>query len=516
MRLAALLSFACGFASLSLEILWVRLYGFANSSTPKAFGLVLCVYLLGIAVGASVGARACRNRSDLHLWRSSIVALLLSALLSPLLPALFAAAAAAGLRNPLMDVAMIGTAAAVLSFVFPIAHHLGTREVSSRRGRHFARVYTANVMGAALGPLITGYLLLDTVSLQSSFLIVGALQAAVALLLARAIPGSAPSPGLLAASLLGGGCFAVAAATLEPHSLVRQFTQQGVAAATVLENRHGIITIFAGPGGDDIVYGGNVYDGRTNLDPVRNTNGLDRPLLMSTLHSQPRRVLMAGLSIGTWLALIREFPGVETIDVIEINPGYIEAAAAYPRHAAALRDPRVHLVIDDARRWLRHRPERQYDMVIMNTTLHWRAHASLLLSQQLLEQMRAHMAPGAVLAFNATGSPDAFHTASRVFAHAYRYQNFVYGSDVDFRPRKDSAAALATLAGLRLGGEPMFAAGSSAARALLDRPFVSLAADAKAAGRPLEAVTDDNMITEFKYGRPLYFWSDLFVFDALQ
>ena len=38
MNYPALLSFACGFASLSLEILWVRLYSFAKLSTPAAFG----------------------------------------------------------------------------------------------------------------------------------------------------------------------------------------------------------------------------------------------------------------------------------------------------------------------------------------------------------------------------------------------------------------------------------------------------------------------------------------------
>jgi len=67
---------------------------------------------------------------------------------------------------------------------------------------------------------------------------------------------------------------------------------------------------------------------------------------------------MVGLSIGSWLAVVNGFPGVEHIDVIEINPGYIEAAQAYPVQARAMRDARVNIIIDDARRWLRLNPEK--------------------------------------------------------------------------------------------------------------------------------------------------------------
>lgn len=516
MRTAALLSFACGFASLSLEILWVRLYGFAKSSTPAAFGFVLCLFLVGIAAGASLGARTCRRaEGDTGLWRASIVALLLSAVLSPVLPALFSAASAAGIRSPLLDAAIIATASAVLSFVFPIAHHLGTRAPGQGRGRHFARVYTANVMGAALGPLVTGYVLLDTLSLQTSFIVIALLQAGVAIFLAHALrlPGRR---GLTAAGVAAGCALVLPAAALDAHALVRYLGPQGQPAQTVVENRHGVAAVYVGADGDDIVYGGNVYDGSTNLDPVRDSNGLGRPLLFGALQPEPRRVLMVGLSIGTWLAIVREFPGVESIDVIEINPGYLQAALAYPAQAAALRDPRVHVVIDDARRWLRQHPGRQYDLVVMNTTLHWRANASLLLSQQMLQQVKSHMAPGAVLGFNGTDSGDAFLTASRVFAHAYRYRSFIYAADFDFRARKDAPRARALYQQLRLGGAPFFPpgpAGSAAVDRFLATPFHTLAADQASTRRPLEVVTDENMVTEFRYGRTLYAWGDVFFFS---
>lgn len=297
---------------------------------------------------------------------------------------------------------------------------------------------------------------------------------------------------------------AAAALLLDPHGLIQQLNQGGQRAKTVIENRHGVITLFAKPEGDDAVYGGNVYDGRTNLDPDLNTNGLQRPLLLAALQPQPRRVLMVGLSIGTWLALAREFPGVEHIDVIEINPGYVEAIQAYPAQASALRDPKVNLVIDDARRWLRLNQGRTYDLVIMNTTWHWRANASLLLSEQFLKQIRSHMTNGAVMAFNATGSADAFYTAAQVFPHAYRFVNFVYAADFDFRARKDGEAARRLYRDLPMGDRLFFNPGSPAIENFLAGPFQTVAHDQKVTGRALELITDQNMLTEFKYGRRLY------------
>lgn len=503
MNYPALLSFICGFTSLSLEILWVRLYSFAKLSTPAAFGFVLAAYLLGIAVGAHIGSRACRRASqDDVLWRRSIVALVLSALLSLVLPMAFGGLQQYG--NLVLDLLLIASASAVLAFVFPVAHHLGAGPRTGRQGQRFAWVYTSNVMGAALGPLVTGYVLLDCLSLQQSFVVICLVQlsAAVLFALSRKTMGQRLALGwsgvVLASMVL------LWSHDTEPHAWVQQLSQNGERAKTVVENRHGIITLFTSTAGDDVVYGGNVYDGRTNLSPERNTNGLHRPLLLTALQPEPRRVLMVGLSIGTWLALVNQFPGVEQVDVIEINAGYLQAARAYPEQARALKDPRVHVIVDDARRWLRLHPGTAYDLVIMNNTWHWRSNSSLLLSAEFLQLAQSHMEPGAVMAFNATGSSDAFFTASSVFKHAYRYGNFVYAADFDFRYRKDAEAAHLQYAGLRLSGVSLFRPDSAAIKRFLAEPFVTIQSVQEATARPLEVITDRNMLTEFKYGRSLY------------
>lgn len=501
--LPAALSFFCGFASLSIEILWIRLYGFARLSTPSGFGFVLMAYLLGIAVGAAYGSRACRLSPAVEvLWNRSATVLLISALATLLMPQLFVWAA--GLYNAMLDVLLVGACSAVLAYVFPIAHHLGADAGGDRQGQRFATVYVANVCGAALGPLLTGYVLLEWMSLQQSFISIALLQLLAGVLLfakARVCGTRAMAvAGMLVVAVTG---LALSLAP-NPHGWIEQTSQDTRPLRSVTENRHGVITIFEDTTGGDVVYGGNVYDGRTNLDLALNTNGLDRVALLGILKPQPRRVLIVGLSIGTWLALVRQFPDVEHIDVVEINSGYVEAAAPYVAQSRAIQDPRVHMAVDDARRWLRMNPDKRYDLVVMNTTWHWRANAGVILSYEFLQLVKRHMAPGAVMAFNTTGSLDAFYTATQVFPAAYRYGNFVYSADFDFRPLKNERAISHFLAQLVAKDAEFTKSNAVNVERFLGKDFLSLREAMRSSPRQPELVTDDNLITEFKYGKLAY------------
>ena len=492
------LSFSCGFISLSAEILWVRLFGFANMSTPKAFGFVLSFYLVGIAAGAAAGRSVCKaGTSDERLWRHAAAALLLSGATVLLAPVVFATASLLDTRLFVAAACILATAFTV-AYIFPIVHHLGAESKQQAQGGAFANVYFYNVMGAALGPLATGYVVLGLMTLQQAFCFVALLSIAAAVFFNPRGNSLRFSSAAAAVAML-----LIFAISLEKHWLVQELNSNSQHAKTVIENRYGIITVFNDEKKGDAVFGGNVYDGRTNLSGEVNSNGLHRPMLLTALHAKPRRVLVLGLSVGTWLALINEFEGVELVDVVEINPGYIELAKAYPEQAKAMADPRVNLVINDARRWLRTSGAAKYDLIVMNTTFHWRSNSSLLLSSDFLRQVKTHMAPGAILTFNTTGSPDALYTATRVFNNAYRYSNFVYASDHDFRAKKEDFASRQRFSSLKVSGSPVFMTGSAKAAELLDEPFVTVEAEAIKAGRPLEEITDSNMLVEFKFGRNL-------------
>jgi len=94
---------------------------------------------------------------------------------------------------------------------------------------------------------------------------------------------------------------------------------------------------------------------------------------------------MIGLASGSWAQVIANDSEVESLTIVEINPGYLPLVAQRPAVRKLLQNPKVAIVIDDGRRWLLHHPERKFDLVVSNTTWNWRANASNLLSIEFLE-----------------------------------------------------------------------------------------------------------------------------------
>src|SRR5208282_5385764 len=144
----------------------------------------------------------------------------------------------------------------------------------------------------------------------------------------------------------------------------------------IVENRSGIISVAA----DGTVFGNGMYDGRFNTDLKHDTNGIVRPYALSLFHPAPRDVLMIGLATGSWAQVIANNPDVASLTIIEINPGYLTLMAHAPEVAAVLNNPKVKIVIDDGRRWLRAHPNRHFDVVVSNTTWYFRASVTNLLS----------------------------------------------------------------------------------------------------------------------------------------
>lgn len=86
-------------------------------------------------------------------------------------------------------------------------------------------------------------------------------------------------------------------------------------------------------------------------------------------------------------------------------------------------------MIDDGRRWLLSHPASRFDMVVMNTTWHWRANISNLLSAEFLKIVHSHLNPGGVEYYNTTWSREALATGAAEFPYALRIANFLAVSD---------------------------------------------------------------------------------------
>ncbi|MEO8400773.1 MAG: hypothetical protein ABI597_03115 [Gammaproteobacteria bacterium] len=499
--LACLLSFVIGFLSLSIEILWIRIFTYANHSLPQAFSFVLTFYLIGIALGAALGKRFCQ--SSTNLWAISGVALTIASVFDLLSPWIYTEIV--NLPHQLIGSALLILISSLLkAIVFPIAHHLGTLDNKRNIGQKISKVYVSNIFGSTLGPLVMGFVLLSFFTTQQCFAICAAMVFMTGMLCL--------STQIRAAYLILCSACAIyvlfTAWAINPNLLIASLSARGMKIHRIVENQYGVITTyFASDKGGDIVTGGNVYDGRTNLDPIINSNKINRVIILSALQEHPANILLVGLSIGTWLKLINTFPGVKNIDVVEINPGYLQAIKDYPDHASALSDPRVKLYIDDGRRWLKMHSDKKYDLIIMNTTHYWRAYSSNLLSREFVSILRQHMNKNAVLSYNTTDSPDAFKTATTLFKHAYLYQNFVIAADFDWRIKLHEKNAENKLAKLQLNGKRLFPTNSeSLIRSFLQHQTYAISEIERIYSyfdRDIKIITDRNLLTEYKYGKNL-------------
>jgi hypothetical protein len=136
-----------------------------------------------------------------------------------------------------------------------------------------------------------------------------------------------------------------------------------------------------------------------------------------------------GLASGSWAQILANHPQLESMDAVEINPGYLKLMPQYGVVQSFILNPKVHIYLDDGRRWLLAHPEARYDVVVANMSFHWRDHSSVLFSVEFLELMRKHLNPGGIYYFNTTESDDTIATALRVFPYGLRVINFLAASD---------------------------------------------------------------------------------------
>jgi spermidine synthase len=425
--LMMLLSAATGYISLSQEILWFRVISYSTGGKPDVFGYLLGFILLGIACGALVAKRVCEERADMALPFVAILLMsssLLYSLSIPLIAWVMTLAPEIGLIISYLSAAII---ALLIGSIFPIVSHYAIH-TDTQAGFPLSMVYFANILGATTGPILMGFILLDLYSFEVNVLILSSVT-----LFLGGVVGFAYRPNL--SWKLGVGICLVIAMTMiafihnglytNIFEKLLYKTMSHVPFKHVIQNRSGIIAVS--PPEPDIVFGGGVYDGRFNVDPINNANGIRRAYMIAALHPKPSNVLEIGLSTGSWARVVADHELISNLKSVEINPGYIDPAVS-----SLLQDAKVSIVMDDGRRWLNRHPDEKFDFILMNTTFHWRDHATNLLSADFLRICKGHLNLGGVIYFNATGSEDALFTAAAVFKHVIRFDNFVAASDSPF------------------------------------------------------------------------------------
>ena len=192
-RVVLFLCFLSGFGVLALEVLWTRLFSQVLENSVYTFAAILVVLLVCLALGALISSRLARLSVPPFLMLTLLVLLGAGAVM--VTPTVFMrltddmqVVSSAGTWSTYILLIFktaaltIGPSAVLLGTVFPYLMKLEERHLISP-GLSLGRLATANTIGAILGALLCGFLLLDWLGMWRSMQVISLVYIGAALVL---------------------------------------------------------------------------------------------------------------------------------------------------------------------------------------------------------------------------------------------------------------------------------------------------------------------------------------------
>ncbi|MBI1174495.1 MAG: spermine synthase [Sideroxydans sp.] len=409
---SALLAYGgIGAASLILEIGWTRLFGMVMLRTEYVLAVILAAFLLGIGAGSLLAPRQHRQSWFVALPLLACGFALLSLWLLPELSAWVERAEFASLFSALATQGMM-----LLLLTLPVTLVLGAwlPLLHSRFGGGGMWLYGANSLGAALGAVLAGVLLIPVWG-SAATIIVAAL-----LLLVLGLSWSRRRAAWLALPV-----FIIAAWPVRQLPPVSALLPQILANSKTLylyEDAVSITHVVEQPDGQRLLLT-DLQRMDASTDPTAvfvQSNQARLPLL---LHEQPHSVLFLGLGTGISVSGSLPFPDLQR-NAVELSQGAIVAADRWfaPVNHDVMRQTKVQR--DDARHFLS-ASRNQYDVIIGDVFHPDLAGYSSLLSLQQFQRARDHLSTHGVFVqwlalnqFDAESLRVVFRTFRRVFPDA--------------------------------------------------------------------------------------------------
>ena len=388
-------------------------------SSIYAFACMLAAFLFGIAAG-SLLARGFvdRLRRPLVAYAVGIAAVGLLSLVSlsllPLLPGAFMAlvrrfGGTAGMlalsQFAVASCAMLPPAL-VLGALFPLLSRAQT--AASGAASAVGDVYFVNTIGSALGAFSAGFVLLPWLGLRGTAAVAIAVNAlaCAALLFWHGHANAKLRLGLGAIPL----AFAAAILVYPPPLDTRPLAMGGFVPEAVFSQAHEV-TELAGVEDEKVLFYRDGLSATVSVHRYRGETALhingkadassrvDMPtqvLLAQTplLFGRPaKKVLVVGWASGVTVGSVLRHP-VERLDAVELEPAMLEASHFFDElNGRPLDDPRVRVIVDDARSYLANTRE-SYDVIISEPSNPWLSGVANLFTREHFQKARKALAPG--------------------------------------------------------------------------------------------------------------------------
>ena len=379
---------ATGLLGIGYEVLVVRVLSQVAENTVYTFAILLAVYLVGTALGAAVYGRWLKNTVDAQRLRDGLLRTLGATCLfgvlcmagAEALKTAILRALGPGMASALFAEAMIAMSAFLLPTIAmgALFAHLATSARSAGIG--FGRALGVNTLGAAAAPLIFGVLLVPGIGAKFSLLLV----AAGYLALSSRCGWFAPSQWATALAMLALAVWAPSLAMVDipDGGRVVSYAEGVMAAVSVVEDTGGVKRLRIDNRQQEGSSATLFADGRQALLPI-------------LLHPSPGRALFLGLGTGVTASSAAQDPMLE-VDAAELLPEVIAASTYFtPAIDGDVRNPRLHLLTADARRFVRATRE-HYDVIVSDNFHPARSGSGSLYTVEHFAAVQARLADGGV------------------------------------------------------------------------------------------------------------------------
>jgi len=432
----SLLAYAgIGAASLTLEIAWTRLFGMVMLRTEYVLAVILAAFLLGIGLGSLLAPRQQRQTWFVALPVAAGGFSLLSLWLLPVLSAWVERAEFSSLLGALTTQGLM-----LVLLTLPVTLALGAwlPLLNSRYNGGGTWLYGANSLGAAVGAVIAGLLLIPV--LGSAATVVAA---ASALLILGLVWAKSRLVWLLVPLFIAAAWPVI---KLPQVSELQPQAQAGSRNIYLYEDAVSITHVVEQQDGQRLLLT-DLQRMDASTDPTAvfvQSNQARLPLL---LHEQPRSVLFLGLGTGISVAGSLPFPELQR-NAVELSQGSIISAERWfaPLNHGVLQKTRVDR--DDARHFLS-ATQNKYDVIIGDVFHPDLVGLSSLLSVQQFQRARNRLNDNGIfvqwLALNQFDSESLgviLRTFHRVFPEAQLFLDGMHLALVGPRQKFAGAAGM--------------------------------------------------------------------------
>ena len=409
-----------GMTALGAEVIWTRLLSLMLGATVYTFSLILGVFLLGLGIGSSGGSVLARTiaspRRALGWCQFLVMGSLAWAAWSiaqvlpywPIHPGLATAPRFLFEMDLLRSMWVVLPGAVLWGASFPLALAAAATPRQDP-ARLVGTVYAANTIGAIVGAAMASLVLVAWLGTQNAQRVLIAVAAVGAIImLAPVFSTETRTYRLESRSALRIGATAAVAALLMwgvkpiPPLLIAY----GRWMVTWIGN-HGDI-LFTGEGMNSSMAVSRLANGDLNYHNAGKVQASSEPQdmrlqrmlghLTTLVPQNPDNVLVIGCGAGVTAGAVSINPMVKRVTIAEIEPLVPEFVAEHfgEHNYNVVRNPKVHVQIDDARHFLQTTDE-MYDAITSDPFDPWVKGAATLYTREFFQLAKRKLKPGGVI-----------------------------------------------------------------------------------------------------------------------